>query len=99
TGGDIQQVEVRRNGKQRPPETPGGSPAFLCTKGPGSGGKKLELNSEMSATSRLPSLAVPTPHCCNKPLPHMHAAPVTLLADIWKCFGPVLEVTVWTNRD
>lgn len=22
-----------------------------------------------------------------------------LLADIWKCFGPVLEVTVWTNRD
>lgn len=30
---------------------------------------------------------------------HMEAAPVTLLADIWKCFGPALEVTVWTNRD
>lgn len=29
----------------------------------------------------------------------IEAAPVTLLADIWKCFGPVLEVTVWTNRD
>lgn len=27
-----------------------------------------------------------------------HPPQPRLLADIWKCFGPVLEVTVWTNR-
>ena len=41
----------------------------------------------------------PPPHTPQEHMLHMEAAPVMLLADIWKCFGPVLEVTVWTNRD
>ena len=51
------------------------------------------------AVERHPPFLPPSLHPSPPPPNlHMEAAPVTLLADIWKCLGRALEVTVWTNR-